>query len=226
MDADAHFDLVLVEVESGLAGRRDSAGGQGHTKRAATVINALSKLEQGVEIALVLGSCAEDFLGQHRQADPTTPSGVQGALYGNIVGDHNGLDAGASLHRSHLGSHIEVHDVTGVVLNDVEYANPTIDGLGGLGDLVGDGGGEDLAAACGVEHPPSDVARVQRLVSGTATRDQTNLSVHRTTGAQHYAMVEIDFQAVWVGGRYAAQGINDDILDSVDEFLHGTSEPS
>ena len=108
----------------------------------------------------------------------------------------------------------------------MEYASPTIDGLGGLGDLVGDGGGEDLAAACGVEHPPSDVARVQRLVSGTATRDQTNLSVHRTTGAQHYAMVEIDFQAVWVGGRYAAQGINDDILDSVDEFLHGTSEPS
>jgi len=29
-----------------------------------------------------------------------------------------------------------------------------------------------------------------------------------------------------VGGRYTAQGINDDILDSVDEFLHATSEPS
>ena len=39
-------------------------------------------------------------------------------------------------------------------------------------------------------------------------------------------MIEIDFQTVWVSGRYAAQGINDDILDSVDEFLHGTSEPS
>jgi len=158
MDADAQLHLVLAEVESGLAGCRNCAGGEGYSKGATTVIDALSELEQGVDIALLLGRCAEDLLGQHRQADPATPSGVQGVLHGNIVGDNDGLDAGASLHRGHLGSHVEVHDVTGVVLDDVQYTGPTVNGFGGLGDLVRHGGGEDLTAACGVEHASPHVA--------------------------------------------------------------------
>lgn len=78
-------------------------------------------------------------------------------MYGNIVGDYNGFDVGVSFYWSYFGSYIEVYDVIGVVFNDVEYVSFIIDGFGGFGDLVGDGGGEDFVVVCGVEYFLFDV---------------------------------------------------------------------
>ena len=85
-----------------------------------------------------------DLLHQHRGADAAAPGRVQGVLHGDVVVDHDRLDVGA-LGAAELGRHLEVHDVAGVVLDDVHDAGAAVDGLGRRLHLVGRGRGEDLA---------------------------------------------------------------------------------
>ena len=117
----------------------------------------------------LLGRRAADLLGQDRGADAAASGGVQAVLHRHVVVDDHRLDLDA-LVAGQLGRHLEVHDVAGVVLDDVQHAGAAVDGLRGRQHLVGRGRGEHLAGAGGVEHAHADEAAVHGLVAGAAAR--------------------------------------------------------
>ena len=161
-----------------------------------------------------------DLLHQHGDADPAAAGGVEAVLHGDVVvGDHGDhLDAG--LGGGQLGGHLEVHDVAGVVLHDVQHARAAVDGRGRLQHLVGHRRGEHLARAGGVEHAEADEPAVQRLVARAAAGDQPDLARHRRVAPVDDLVLVVDAQ-LRVGGGDAAQCLGDDVGRIVDELLHG-----
>src|SRR6202020_3182137 len=100
---------------------------------------------------------------QHGHAHATTPGRVQRVLHGHVVVGEDGLDLDV-VALAHLGGHLEVHHVAGVVLDDVNDPGATVDGLGRLQHLVGGRGGEHLARAGGIRHARPNEATVHRLM--------------------------------------------------------------
>jgi len=68
-----------------------------------------------------------DLLRDHRDADAAPPRGVQAVLHGHVVVGDDRLDLDAS--PSQVRGHVEVHDVAGVVLDDVQHAAPPLTAL-------------------------------------------------------------------------------------------------
>ena len=118
-----------------------------------------------------------------------------------------------------LGGHLEVQDVAGVVLHDVQDAGAAVDRLGGEQHLVRHRGGEDLAGTGRVEHAEPDEAAVQRLVAGAAAGDQADLAGRGTAGAGDDLVLDVDRERRVRGGD-APQGIHHDVVGGVDELLH------
>src|SRR5439155_21010015 len=114
---------------------------------------------------------AGDLLEEDGDADAAATRGPGRVLDGDVVVRQHRLDLDAVV-LGQLGREPEVHHVAGVVLDDVDDAGTAVDRLGRRQHLVGDGRGEDLAGAGGVEHPAPDEAAVERLVSGAAAGDQ------------------------------------------------------
>ena len=110
-----------------------------------------------------------------------TPTPRRPAVYrlscdGHVVVGDDGFDLDAGFLGGHLGGHLEVQDVAGVVLDDVQHAGTGVDELGGFVHLVRCRRREHLTGAGGVEHADADEAAVERLVSGAAAGDETDLA--------------------------------------------------
>ncbi len=90
-----------------------------------------------VERPVLLGRGTRDLLEQHGDADAAPSGRPRAVLHGDVVVGHDRDDPGARLGRGHLGRHLEVHDVAGVVLDDVQHAGAAVDELGGGEHLVG-----------------------------------------------------------------------------------------
>ena len=136
VDADAELHLVLAEVERRLAGGRHGARGERDAHAAAVRVDGARDLGDLVEVATLLRRRAGDLLEQHRDADAAAPGGPGAVLDRDVVvGDHRD-DAGAGLGGRQLGGHLEVHDVAGVVLDDVQDACAAVHQLGRRQHLV------------------------------------------------------------------------------------------
>src|SRR5699024_7377783 len=101
--------------------------------------------------------------------------GVRTVLHRDVVVGDDRCDSDVG-RLGQFGGHLEVHDVARVVLDEVEYAASGVDGLRCGQHLVGNGRGEHLAGACGVEHACADEARVQRFVPRAAARHDADLA--------------------------------------------------
>ena len=121
----------------------------------------------------LLGGRSDDLLQQHGHADAAAAGGVEAVLDGDVVVGDDRLHLGAGVGRGHLGGHLEVHHVAGVVLHDVEHAGAAVDRLGRLHHLVRHRRGEHLTRTGGVEHPER---RRTRRASARA------LTLHRRSG--------------------------------------------
>ncbi len=167
----------------------------------------------------LLGRGAADLLGQHRGAHAAASGGVEAVLDGHVVGDHDLLDH-EPLVAGKVGGHLEVHDVAGVVLHDVQHAGAAVDGLRRRQHLVGGRRGEDFARAGGVEHARADEPPVQRLVTGPAAGDDRHLARHGRVGARDPVRAGVDDETAGVRERHADELLPDDVPGTVDQFLH------
>ena len=77
------------------------------------------------------GRRAADFLCQDGGAYTAAAGRVEAVLHGHVVVDHHGFYFDA-FGVGHFGGHLEVHNVAGVVLDDVQHACAAVNGLGGL----------------------------------------------------------------------------------------------
>ena len=140
------------ELEGRLACGRDRARSQGYAHAAAVGVDPPRHLGDLGQAAALLRGGAGDLLHEHGDADAAPAGGVEAVLHGDVVVGDDGDDVDARFGRRQLGRHLEVHDVTGVVLDDVQDASAAVDVLGRLEHLVGHRRGEDLAGAGRVQH--------------------------------------------------------------------------
>src|SRR5262249_51533407 len=123
-----------------------------------------------------------------------------------------------------LGGHLEVEYVSRVVLHDVQDARATADGPGRRQHLVRHRGGENLAGTGRVEHPVTDEAAVQGLMSRAAAGHQADLAGCRATYPGDHLGLDIDAERRMRRGK-ASQRVGDHGLWSVDELLHDRLSP-
>src|SRR5690606_8316627 len=190
VNADADLHLVLAQLEGGFAGGRDDARGQGHAHTAYVRVDSLAQLGDLLQVVALLGGSAADLLGEDGAAHAAAACGVEAVLYGDVVVDHDARHFD-TLSLAHLGGHLEVHDVAGVVLDDVQHTCAAVDGFGGFQHLVGSGAGEDLAGAGGVQHSHADEAAVHGLVAAATARDDPYFALYRRIGADDEVRVVV-----------------------------------
>ena len=128
------------------------------------------------QIGSVLGGGAADLLEQDGDTDTAAARGVQAVFDRHVIVGDDGFHLDAGFFGGHLGGHLEVQDIAGVVLDDVQHAGTGVHELGGFVHLIGCRRREHLAGAGRVEHADADEAAVERLVSGAAARDETDLA--------------------------------------------------
>ena len=168
VDADSDLHLVVGQVERRLPGGRHRARGERHAHAAAGLVHPARHRGHAGEVATLVGGCAGELLDQHGDADAPPARRVEAVLHGDVVVRHHRDDLDAGVSGGELGGHLEVHDVAGVVLHDVQHAGAAVDAARRFEHLVGHRRGEHLARARGVEHAGSDEPAVQRLVPGPA----------------------------------------------------------
>lgn len=144
-----------------------------------------------------------DLLHQYCDADPTPSGGEEAVLHGDVVSGDHGDDLDTGFGCGELGGHLEVHDVTGVVLHDVQDPRAGIDVLRRLQYLAGDRRGEHLARTGGIKHSGADEPAVQWFVTRTAPRDEPDLALDRGRTSVDDLVGVVDAQ-LRVGRRHAA----------------------
>src|SRR5215211_1918571 len=164
VDADADLHLVIADIEDGLPTLWRGATRKRHPHRAHVGVDAFGKLLYACEILPVVGRCAADLVHEDGASDAAPPARVGRVLDGDVVVGHDVV----GLYPFGLGKlpgHLEVEDVTRVVLDDIEDPGPAVHGLARLEHLVRGGTREDRPGACGVEHTGADETAMGRLVA-------------------------------------------------------------
>ena len=138
-----------------------------------------------------MGGCgATHFLHPHCGSGAAAAGGVVAVGFGgDVIVDQDGFHVVAFV-CGYAGCHAEVHDVAGVVFNNVHHASTLIGGAGGTFNLAGVGGGEDVAGAHRVQHAVADETGVEGFVATTSARDQTHFGAF--TGGLSYIFGQLE----------------------------------
>src|SRR5262249_8699388 len=125
MDADADLHLIFSEVKSGFAGGRDGTGGECHAHAAALSVDFASQGCYLIERRTGFREATNDFFKQDGDANAATSGGIQAILNGDVIVcyDAGNFDA---LGVGEFGGHLEVHNVTGIVFDDMQDAGAAI----------------------------------------------------------------------------------------------------
>ena len=170
----------------------------------------------------LLGRCAGDLLEQHGDADPAPARRPGAVLHGDVVVGDDRHDSRAALRGSQFGGHLEVHDVAGVVLDDMQHAGAAVDELGRGQHLLRHGGGEDLARAGRVQHAEPDEPAVQWLVTRPAAGDDPDLAAPRRVAPVDDLVLVVDPE-FGMRGLDTQQRVGDDVRGSLMSFFMMTS---
>ena len=159
----------------GLQCLRQRAGRQRHAHRIGMVVrlarDALAFVEAFHHVAGCAGGLEDEEIAGH--AAPLLA--LVARRGGNIVGRQHRAHLDI-VHRQHLGRHVEIHDVAGVVAIHEQHAGAAVHGLRAFDDRIGRWRGENITDGAGVGQPLADVAEEGRLVAGPTADDQPDLS--------------------------------------------------
>ena len=218
MDADAQLHFVIGDLKRYLACRRHDARRERHPHAAAVCVDFLRQRRDRVEVRTGLSGAADDLLQQDRDTYATASGRVKAVLDRDIVVGDDRVHFGA-LSTRQLRRHLEVHDVAGVVLDDVQDAGPAIDRRRRPRHLVGSRRGEHRTGTRRIEHAQADVAAVHRLVTAATARYQANLAFTRSILADDHVRVVLHPDQVGMGRGHPGHGVLDLRLRRVDQLL-------
>src|SRR6185503_13332336 len=136
---------------------------------------------------------------------------VEAVFNGDFIVHQHRLDLDAVIVQ-HVGRHLEVQHVAGVVLDDVQYAGAAVRGLAAGQHLVGHRRGEHRTGTRGVEHAKADESAVQRLVAATAAGHQRHLALDRTAGPEDDLVLRVDGHQIPVRSFQPGQRLGDDVV--------------
>ena len=121
-----------------------------------------------------------------------------------------------------FGGHFEIHDVAGVVLDDMEHARSAVDGARGGFDLIRSRRSEHLAGTSGVEHAFAHEPHMHGFVAAASTRHDAGLAGNGRVGPHHVNRIQADFQNIRMRQSQPGQELARHILRIVDQFLHAS----
>ena len=164
-----------------------------------------------------------DLLDQHRRADAAPTRGPRRVLDGDVVGHEHRLHGDPSASAS-SASHLEVEHVARVVLDDVEHAGFRADRQGRREHLVGRRRREDLAGACGIQHPKP----TKPLCSGSRPDPPPEISATLPcfTAAPREDPCWRSRRRGRGGLQHAREGVGEHRCRCVDELLHARASSS
>ena len=219
VDTDTDLNLVILQLESGLSDCGDRAGLNAHAHGAHIGDNLLSYSLYFRKACAFFGLGACDLVNEDRAGNASAACCPCAVLNSDVVGYDDLLYLNVFV-GCHISCHLEVHDITGVVLDDQKSALAALGSLDSLIDLVGSGGGEHRACNSAVQHSFSDKSAVSGLVSGAAAGDQNDLVGLLGACTDHNVRA---FHALNIFGMrcsHSAEHLINYIVDPINKFLH------
>jgi len=137
----------------------------------------------------------------------------------DIVGGQNGADL-EPIGRRHLGRHVEVHAVAGIVAVEEQHARAAIGRSSAGEDRIGRGRGKDVADRDGVGEPAPDQPREGRLVAGAAPHHEADLAGSRALDRDQRTAVPLGpAQVARMRRQHALDHLVHDVGGVVDQLL-------
>jgi hypothetical protein len=147
------------------------------------------------QIVAALGRRTAQLFREDGEPDATAARGVEAVFHGHVVVDDHRPHFHA-LSLAELGGHFEIHDVAGVVLDDVENARSTVDGARGGFDLIRSRRSEHGPGTSGVEHASAHVPHMHGFVTAASARHDAGLAGNGRVHPDHVNRIEADFQNI------------------------------
>ena len=113
---------------------RNDTGGQGKAHSTGVVLGLLGRSQHLVQSAHLGGLGAGALV--HKEDAGHTPAGDRIGVGVDVVRAHNGSSLDI-LQVAHLGGHVKIHDITGIVAIEVQDAAAVIDLFADLKNLLG-----------------------------------------------------------------------------------------
>ena len=164
-----------AQGEQGRGGSGWCAAGEGDAERGGPLVDAVGDGRNAVKVVAGVRGGGCDFDDDEVAGGATAQGPVLGWRGGQVVGDDDragGHSGGDEL----VTRGVEVEHVAGVVAVAQEDAAAGVGGQGDRDDLLGGGGGEDVAYDGAVGHARADPAGEGGIVSGSAADDDGNLA--------------------------------------------------
>jgi hypothetical protein len=120
--------------------------------------------------------------------------------------------------------HLEVHNVAGVVLDDVENASAAVDGSRSSFDLVRRGRSEHLTETGGIQHSFPNKSHVHGFVTAATSRHDGDFARDRRIGANHIGWVEADLENIRMRQSQAGERLAPDVLRIVNRRVKNSLE--
>ena len=203
-----------------MADLGDDAGGQGKAHGAGVVLGLLGGGQHLVQGAHLGGLGPGALI--HEEDAGHAPAGVHVRVGVHVVRAHDrgGLDV---VHVAHLGGHVKVHDIAGVVAIEIEHAGPRLHGLADLIDLLGAGRLEHAAHGAAVQQILPHIAQEQGQVARAAAGDDGDLAGDLLLGAVAAQIAVHIAHLIPVGPIDALEHIVGILGGIVDDLFHGNS---
>ena len=123
-------------------------------------------------------------MDEYRPGHASPADRVERAIHGHVV-VHDDLLHADSLVARHVGGHLEVHDIAGIILDDQKDAFFSGDCLYGFIDLIRRRRRKDRPRHRGIQHALPDITCVSGLVPAASAGNQGDLSFLFRRADQH-----------------------------------------
>ena len=121
---------------------------------------------------------------EHGTGDAAAAGGIGAFGHSHVIAGDDGHDL-IALHFGKLGGHAEIHNVSGIILYDHQYALVSADRMDRFEDAVGRRGREHIARDCRIEHTEPNIARVRRFMAAAAAGNDGDLFLVRLAARDH-----------------------------------------
>src|SRR5918912_1382524 len=119
---------------------------------------------------------------EDRARYPPPPGGMRRVLDRHVIVGHHIVGL-YTFGFGQFSGHLEVQDIAGVVLYNVEGPGPAVHGFGSLEHLLWGRAGEDCPGAGCIQHTRTYVATVGRFVTRATAGDESYLVLYGRVGS-------------------------------------------
>ena len=150
--------------------------------------------------------------------DAAASGGPGGIFNSNVIGNNYLIDL-YPIVSSHIGSHLEIHYISCIILDNEEHSFTAVCSLNCLIDLVGSRRCEYRSCHSSVQHTLAYIAAVGGLVAASASGNQRHLAFGAACTHYHVQPLKT-LDIVGISRHHTVKHLVDDVVNLIDQFLH------